>query len=66
MIADLEFFEELLSYKEAVDEAMDQMMYQVALERKDDPAEIPLAQVVSELDLDVSRIARLSEFVEEE
>lgn len=65
VIADLEFFEELLSYKEAVDNAMDQIMYQIALERKDEQAEIPLAQVISELDLDVNRIAQLSEVLEE-
>lgn len=66
VIADLEFFEELLTYKEAVDDAIDQIMYQMALERKDEPAEISLAEVISELDLDVNRIAQLSEVVEEE
>jgi hypothetical protein len=66
VIADLEFFEELLSYKEAVDEAMDQTMYQMALERKDEPADISLAQVIAELGLDVNRIAHLSEVVEED
>ncbi|RIV29253.1 hypothetical protein D2Q93_01415 [Alicyclobacillaceae bacterium I2511] len=66
VIADLEFFEELLSYKEAIDEAMDQIMFQVALERKDEQAGIPLAHVISELDIDVNRIAQLSDTVEEE
>ena len=42
------------------------MMDQIALERKDEQAEIPLAHVISELELDVNRIARLSEAVEEE
>ena len=66
VIANLEFFEELLSYKEAVDEAIDQTMYQIAWERKDEPADISLAQVIAELGLDVNRIAHLSEVVEEE
>ena len=66
VIANLEFFEELLSYKEAVDEAIDQTMYQIALQRKDEPADISLAQVIAELGLDVNRIAHLSEVVEEE
>ena len=66
VIADLEFFEELLMYKEAVDTAIDQIMDQIALERKDDQADIPLADVISALNLDVSRIANLSEAVEEE
>ena len=66
VIADLKFFEELLRYKEAVDDAIDQIMYQIALERKDEQAEISLAQVISELGLDVNRIAHLSKVVEEE
>ena len=66
VIADLKFFEELLRYKEAVDDAIDQIMHQIALERKDEQAEISLAQVISELGLDVNRIAHLSEVVEEE
>ncbi len=49
MIANLEFFEELLKYKEAVDAAIDQMMDQIALERNDEQAEIPLAHVISEI-----------------
>ena len=66
VIANLEFFEELLSYKEAVDEAIDQTMDRIALERKDEPADISLAQVIAELGLDVNRIAHLSEVVEDE
>ena len=65
VIANLEFFEELLSYKEAVDEAIDQTMDRIALERKDEPADISLAQVIAELGLDVNRIAQLSEVVED-
>ncbi|AUW94693.1 hypothetical protein BXT84_12665 [Sulfobacillus thermotolerans] len=66
VIANLEFFEELLMYKEAIDTVIDQMMDQIALERKEEPVPIPLAQVISELALDVNRIAALSETVEEE
>ncbi len=66
VIADLEYFEELLRYKEAVDDALDQVMYQIAVERKDESADIPLAQVIAELGLDVNRIAQLSDSVEEE
>lgn len=49
-----------------VEEAMEQIIYQVVLERKNDHSEIPLAQVISDLDLDVNRIALLSDSVEEE
>ncbi len=66
VIANLEFFEELLNYKEAVDEAIDQTMDQIALERKDEPADISLAQVIAELGLDANRIAHLSDVVEDE
>ena len=66
VIANLEFFDELLSYKEAVEDAIDQTMYQIALQRKDEPADISLAQVIAELGLDVHRIAHLSEVVEDE
>ncbi|HEU4964072.1 MAG TPA: hypothetical protein VFV52_09525 [Bacilli bacterium] len=61
VIADLDYFQELLLYKEAVDQAIDQVMYEVALERQDDPADIPMAKLVSDLELDVDRIIELSE-----
>lgn len=66
VIADLEYFEELLTYKEVVDQAIDEVMYQVALERKNDFADVSLAQVISSFDLDVNRILTLSETIEEE
>ena len=66
VISDLEYFRELLVYKEMVDQAIDQEMYKVALERKDDATDIPLASVVEQFDLNVDRILELSEIVEEE
>lgn len=66
VIADLEYFEELLTYKEHVDDAIEQIIYQVALERKSDTADVPLNQVISAFDLDVDRILALSETIEEE
>lgn len=66
VIADLQYFEELLHYKEAVDAAMDQIMDQIAVERKDEHADISLAQVITQLDLDVARIVQLSEVVEDD
>lgn len=65
ILADFEYFQELLLYKEAVDQAIDQIMYETAMERKDDPAETGLAQVISDFDLDVDRIIALSEEDEE-
>ena len=66
VIVDLNYFHELLSYKEAIDWAMDQLIEEVALERKDTTADIPLAQIIEENQLDVSRIIKLVEEVEEE
>ena len=61
VIADLEYFEELLMYREAVEQAIDDGMDEVARERKDTTADIPLDQVVAGLDLDVDRIVAMSE-----
>ncbi|MHB1685720.1 MAG: hypothetical protein ACYCYO_23425 [Bacilli bacterium] len=61
VIADLEYFEELLMYREAVEQAIDDGMDEVARERKDTIADIPLGQVVAGLDLDVDRIVAMSE-----
>jgi len=66
VISDLEYFQELLKYKEAVDEAVEQLMYEVALERKDDAAEFSLAQIISDNGLDIRRILSLVKEVEEE
>ncbi|HHY66014.1 MAG TPA: hypothetical protein GX517_02220 [Alicyclobacillus sp.] len=48
VIVDLEYFEELLRYKEAVDQVMDEEMIRVAAERKGEVADIPLEQVVGD------------------
>lgn len=66
VIADLEYFEELLRYKEFVDEVIDEVMDEIAFERKDDEANIPLAEVIARFDLDVERIERLVYEVEED
>ncbi len=61
VIADLEYFEELLMYREAVEQAIDDGMDEVARERKDTIADIPLGKVLAGLDLDVDRIVAMSE-----
>ena len=61
VIADLEYFEELLMYREAVEQAIDDGMDEVVRERKNTIADIPLGQVVAGLDLDVDRIVAMSE-----
>lgn len=44
----------------------DELMYQIALERKNDVADIALAQVISDYKLDIDRILALSEGTEED
>lgn len=66
VISDLEYFEELLTYKDAVDDAIDELMYEVALERSSDLASIPLSEVIEKLDLNVERIIALSNEAEED
>lgn len=66
VIADLEYFQELLSYKEAVDWAIDHAIEEVALERKEAVADLPLSHVIQRNQLDVDRIMKLVHEVEEE
>lgn len=66
VIVDLAFFQELLEYKEAVDWALDHAIEEVTMERKDTVADIPLAQVIQDNQLDVDLIMKLVNEVEEE
>lgn len=61
VIADLDYFQELLEIREKVEEASDELMYQVALERKNEKADIDLAQVIEVNGLDAKRILQLIE-----
>ncbi|HHY67450.1 MAG TPA: hypothetical protein GX517_09695 [Alicyclobacillus sp.] len=45
---DPEYFEELLRYKEVVEQVMDEEMVRLAAERKDDAADIPLDRVIGD------------------
>ena len=53
--------EEEVKYREAVEQAIDDEIDEVARERKDTITDIPLGQVVAGLDLDVGRIVVMSE-----
>ncbi len=65
-IADLDYLQELLRYKEAVDAATDEIMYEIALERKNDSTELGLEQVIERFNLEEERILKLAESIEEE
>ncbi|MGA8943760.1 MAG: hypothetical protein WB502_13765 [Thermoactinomyces sp.] len=66
VIADLEYFQELLEYKEAVDCALDEAVEELALERMETIADIPLARVIQDNQLDIERIRKMVDEVEEE
>lgn len=59
VFVDMEYFQELLLYKQAVEDARDAIVYQTALERKDDTAEISLSSIVAENDLNIEEIMQL-------
>jgi hypothetical protein len=65
VISDLEYFQELLLVKEAVEDAVDQLIYDVAIDRKDDPADINLNQIIRGGNLDQDRILDILKAIEE-
>ncbi len=65
-IADLDYFQELLRYKEAVDAATDEIMHEIILERMDDVADIELEKVIADFNLDEKRIQELVNLIEED
>lgn len=65
VISDLEYFQELLLVKEAVEDAVDQLIYDVAIDRKDDPADINLNQIIRGENLDQDRIMDILKAIEE-
>ncbi|RYG72948.1 hypothetical protein EU245_08375 [Lentibacillus lipolyticus] len=56
VIADLEYFEELLTLKEEVDQAFDQIALEEAGERVNHKADRPLIDVFDEEDIDVDSL----------
>lgn len=66
ILLDFEYFERLLTYEEAIENTMDELMYKKTLERKDQPTTIDVADVIDQLQLDVEDIIRMSETVEED
>lgn len=60
------YFERLKHIDSQIDNAVDQIMYETTLERKDDVADIPLADVMEELDIDINSIMELMDTIEED
>ncbi|MBU4639424.1 hypothetical protein [Bacillus toyonensis] len=59
-------FERLKKLDSHIDQAIDEIMYETTLERKDDVADISLATVMNELDIDIESIMELMDSIEED
>ncbi len=64
VLIDLEFFQELLMFRQWFEEAHDAVVYQMALERKDEEATISMAAVMKKNDLNVDEVMALVDEVE--
>lgn len=56
VLVDMEHYQRLLRLQETIEEATDAYIYQVALERKEDKAFIPLSEVVKDDDFDLNEL----------
>lgn len=63
VILDIDYFEQLLQFKEIIEEALDQVAFEEAYNRKNIPANQSLADVFDEEDIN---FAELIEFLEED
>ncbi|EJQ20145.1 hypothetical protein [Bacillus cereus] len=59
-------FERLKNIEANVDQIIDEIMYETVLERKDEVADIPLSEVMNELDVDIDTIMELMDSIEED
>lgn len=58
VLVDLEHYERLLQIQEAVEQAIDDSMYQLALQRKNEAADIPVTEVIDENDFELSDLMK--------
>ncbi|WP_137791941.1 hypothetical protein [Bacillus sp. E(2018)] len=59
-------YDHLKNIEHQVENAIDEIMYETALERKDEVANIPLSRVIEKYDLDVSNIYNLIDQLEDD
>ncbi|KYC69427.1 hypothetical protein B4099_3711 [Heyndrickxia coagulans] len=64
VLIDLEHMDRLLAIEEFYEKIVDDYMYQIALERKDEVADIPLESVIAEENLDADEILNLVDTLE--
>jgi hypothetical protein len=65
-VVDIDYFQELLQYKEAVDDAVDEIMDEIARQRINDQADINLDEIINSHGLDAMRIIELVDTAEED
>jgi len=56
VLVDLEHYQRLLRIQEAVEQSMDEAMYQIAMERIDEKADIPLTDVIEKDDFELNNL----------
>lgn len=63
VIVNLEQYERLLKIDEIIEQAIDESVFNMALERKDDKADIPLTEAIDDEDFDLDYVMKnLDEF----
>jgi hypothetical protein len=65
VITSKERYEKLLSYEEAIEEAVDEYMVELARERSEFETNIDLSNVIQELDLDIDEILQMVDEIED-
>lgn len=61
----LDYLQVLLEYGKIIEDIIDTHMYKIALERQDDTADIPLAQIIADNGLDIDEILVLADEIED-
>lgn len=56
VLVDLEHYQRLLRIQEAVEQSVDETMYQIAMERINEKADIPLTDVIEEDDFELNNL----------
>ena len=64
VLVDIELFQQLLISNQVIEEAIDDIVYQMALERQHDVADIEIEDVLDDMDLDFDEIMQMAKEVE--
>lgn len=58
VLVDLEHYERLLKIQEAVEQSTDEIMYEIAMQRINEKANIPLGKVLDDSDFDFNELVK--------